>query len=39
MALWGTNDNIPSVGTVTLNWTPNADGSHTVTGSATPTVF
>ena len=39
MALWGTNDNIPSVGTVTLNWTPNADGSHTVTGSATPTTF
>ena len=40
MALWGNNDNIPSVGTVTLNWTPNADGSHTVTGSASPaTVF
>lgn len=39
MALWGTNDNIPSVGTVSLNWTPNADGTHTVTGSATPTVF
>ena len=39
MALWGTNDNIPSVGTVTLNWTPNADGTHTVTGSATPTTF
>ena len=39
MALWGTNDNIPSVGTVTLNWTPNSDGTHTVTGSATPTTF
>ncbi len=39
MALWGTNDNIPSVGTVTLNWTPNPDGTHTVTGSATPTTF
>ena len=40
MALWGNDDNIPSVGTVTLNWTPNADGSHTVTGSASPaTVF
>ena len=40
MALWGNNDNIPSVGTVTLNWTPNSDGSHTVTGSSSPaTVF
>tara|TARA_R100000742_G_C4276548_1_gene97706 strand:+ start:767 stop:1828 length:1062 start_codon:yes stop_codon:yes gene_type:complete len=39
MALWGKNDNIPSVGTVSLDWTPNADGTHTVTGSATPTVF
>lgn len=35
MALWGNNDNKGSGGTVSLNYTPDANGNFVVTGSGT----
>ena len=35
MSLWGKSDNITSVGTVRINYTPSATGEFTITGTGT----